>query len=55
MRNEYREHSKCQVGYGGIKCPCCSPMNVHPRKSKPLMRRMVRRKSKQKINLSIED
>ncbi len=55
MKKEYRGRSKCKSGPGGILCPCCSPMGVHPRKSKPLMRRIVRRVEKQKLHYNLED
>jgi hypothetical protein len=47
---QYRDLPKCKSGPGGIDCPCCSPMHVHPRKSKPLMRRIARRTYKQFLN-----
>ena len=46
---DYSQYSKLRSGPGGITCPCCSPMNCHPRKSKPLMRRIKRRKEKQEL------
>lgn len=51
MSREYIAYSKCLVGPGGMGCPCCSPMNVNPRKSKSLMRRIKRRKDKQELRL----
>lgn len=36
-------------GVGGIACPCCNLYACHPRKSKPLERRYIRRKTKQSI------
>lgn len=47
LAKDYIGQSKCQAGIGGIKCHCCSPMGCSPRKSKPLMRRIVRRRNKQ--------
>lgn len=46
MSREYHGVSKCRIGPGGMGCPCCSPMGVHPRNSKPLMRRILRRTRK---------
>jgi len=34
---------KCRSGPGGIGCTCCSTFGCHPRKAKPLMRRIRRR------------
>lgn len=56
MKLEYRGFSKCcTLGPGGMKCPCCSPMNMNPRKSKPLMRRIVRRVSKQQLEKGLDN
>jgi hypothetical protein len=49
MANEYIGQKKCKVGMGGLKCPCCAPMNMSPRRSKPIMRRLVRRRANQNI------
>lgn len=46
MRTE-KDMRRTLNGYGGIKCPCCNKWGVHPRKSKPLERRYIRRTIKQ--------
>lgn len=43
MKKTEKEMKRTLNGYGGIKCPCCNKWGVHPRKSKPLERRMIRR------------
>lgn len=55
LTKDYREHPKCRCGPGGITCACCSPMGCHPRKSKPLMRRIVRRTKKHNIRHETQD
>jgi hypothetical protein len=47
MRKTEKEMKRTLNGYGGIKCPCCNKWGVHPRKSKPLERRFIRRTIKQ--------
>ena len=54
MSREYHGKSKCRIGPGGMGCPCCSPMGVEPRKSKPLMRRIVRRTTKQEVQRELQ-
>ena len=48
MRTE-KDMRRTLNGYGGIKCPCCNKWGVHPRKSKPLERRYIRRTVKQQV------
>lgn len=47
-----RVFTKYTPGCGGINCPCCNEMN--PCDFKPLERRTIRRKEKQKLNAEIE-
>ena len=54
MTKIYKENStKTKLGPGGIKCNCCSNYHCHPRKSKPLMRRVTRRVMKQALKKEI--
>lgn len=46
IQNEWKRLRK-SGGPGGYKCPCCNYWNCHPRKSKPLERRSIRRRLKQ--------
>lgn len=47
MRAEYRTaNGKMKMGPGGMRCSCCCPLNCHPRKAKPIIRRYFRRKAK---------
>jgi hypothetical protein len=46
LKKDYRGK---HIGPGGIDCPCCNPYNCHPRKSKPLSKRMKRRKDKEEV------
>jgi hypothetical protein len=47
MKKTEKELKRTLNGYGGIKCPCCNKWGVHPRKSKRLESRMIRRVIKQ--------
>jgi hypothetical protein len=47
IKKTEKEMMRTLNGYGGIKCPCCNKWGVHPRKSKPLERRYIRRTIKQ--------
>ena len=54
MKKDYRTRGKMHVGPGGMSCPCCNPMDCHPSKAKPLIRRYFRRKAKQNLKSEIE-
>ena len=49
MKRTEKELKRTLKGYGGIKCTCCNKWGVHPRKSKRLERRMIRRVIKQEV------
>lgn len=51
MKKDYREHKKLQGGPGGWRCACCNPYGRSPRKMKANARRLVRRVTKQKIQV----
>jgi hypothetical protein len=44
----YLQYGK-QHGPGGIYCPCCNHYRCHPKNSKHLERRQIRRKMKQEL------
>ena len=50
-----KEMKRTLNGYGGIKCPCCNRWGCSPRKSKPLEKRLIRRKIRQKIQGKVLD
>lgn len=50
LKQEYKAIHKLRAGPGGWYCPCCNPYGRHPRNMKHLAHRLVRRKSKQKVN-----
>ena len=55
----YKEYSrvseKLHVGPGGMACTCCCPYNCHPRKAKPLMRRLRRHVEKMRLRESVKE
>jgi len=42
-KDVFKKASQCEVGLGGIKCPCCGPK---PGKDRKRLRRRARRRLK---------
>jgi hypothetical protein len=43
MRDDFKRAARCDVGHGGVKCPCCGPK---PGRSRDALRRTTRRRLK---------